>query len=417
MTNPMATAPAQPVYDVDKIRADFPILSRQVNGKPLVYLDSAASAQKPNQVIEALVAAYQDTYSNVHRGLHFLSEASTDAYEAVRGKVADFIGAASGDEIVLTAGATMSLNLIAHSWALPRLQAGDEILLSIAEHHANIVPWQMVAEKTGAVVRAFPMETDGSFRMSAMTDMISAKTRIISIPHVSNVLGTVFPVAEIAKHARAVGALLVVDGCQGVVHMPVDVQALGADFYVFSAHKLYGPNGVGVLWGRADILAEMPPFLGGGDMIDRVTIERSSYAEPPQRFEAGTPAIAETIALGAAIDYVSQIGMAQIRAHEQDILSYAHQRLSAVEGLRLIGTAAGKSGVVSFTMDSAHPHDISTIIDNDGVAIRAGHHCAQPLMDFLDLPSTARASVGVYSTKQEFDVLATALEKVNRIFG
>jgi len=417
MTNPMATAPAQPVYDVDKIRADFPILSRQVNGKPLVYLDSAASAQKPNQVIEALVAAYQDTYSNVHRGLHFLSEASTDAYEAVRGKVADFIGAASGDEIVLTAGATMSLNLIAHSWALPRLQAGDEILLSIAEHHANIVPWQMVAEKTGAVVRAFPMETDGSFRMSAMTDMISAKTRIISIPHVSNVLGTVFPVAEIARHARAVGALLVVDGCQGVVHMPVDVQALGADFYVFSAHKLYGPNGVGVLWGRADILAEMPPFLGGGDMIDRVTIERSTYAEPPQRFEAGTPAIAETIALGAAIDYVSQIGMAQIRAHEQDILSYAHQRLSAVEGLRLIGTAAGKSGVVSFTMDSAHPHDISTIIDNDGVAIRAGHHCAQPLMDFLDLPSTARASVGVYSTKQEFDVLATALEKVNRIFG
>ena len=417
MTNPMATALAQPVYDVDKIRADFPILSRQVNGKPLVYLDSAASAQKPNQVIEALVAAYQDTYSNVHRGLHFLSEASTDAYEAVRGKVADFIGAASGDEIVLTAGATMSLNLIAHSWALPRLQAGDEILLSIAEHHANIVPWQMVAEKTGAVVRAFPMETDGSFRMSAMTDMISAKTRIISIPHVSNVLGTVFPVAEIAKHARAVGALLVVDGCQGVVHMPVDVQALGADFYVFSAHKLYGPNGVGVLWGRADILAEMPPFLGGGDMIDRVTIERSTYAEPPQRFEAGTPAIAETIALGAAIDYVSQIGMAQIRAHELDILSYAHQRLSAVDGLRLIGTAAGKSGVVSFTMDSAHPHDISTIIDNDGVAIRAGHHCAQPLMDFLDLPSTARASVGVYSTKQEFDVLATALEKVNRIFG
>ena len=417
MTNPMATGPAQPVYDVDKIRADFPILSRQVNGKPLVYLDSAASAQKPNQVIEALVAAYQDTYSNVHRGLHFLSEASTDAYEAVRGKVADFIGAASGDEIVLTAGATMSLNLIAQSWALPRLQAGDEILLSIAEHHANIVPWQMVAEKTGAVVRAFPMETDGSFRMSAMADMISAKTRIISIPHVSNVLGTVFPVAEIAKHARAVGALLVVDGCQGVVHMPVDVQALGADFYVFSAHKLYGPNGVGVLWGRADILAEMPPFLGGGDMIDRVTIERSTYAEPPQRFEAGTPAIAETIALGAAIDYVSQIGMAQIRAHEQDILSYAHQRLSAVDGLRLIGTAAGKSGVVSFTMDSAHPHDISTIIDNDGVAIRAGHHCAQPLMDFLDLPSTARASVGVYSTKQEFDVLATALEKVNRIFG
>ena len=417
MTNQMVSARQTAELDIDKIRADFPILSRQVNGRPLVYLDSAASAQKPNQVIEALVSAYQDTYSNVHRGLHFLSEASTDAYEAVRGKVAGFIGAASGDEIVLTAGATMSLNLIAQSWAAPRLQAGDEILISIAEHHANIVPWQMVAEKTGAVVRAFPMEDDGSFRMGALTGMITAKTRIIAIPHVSNVLGTVFPVADIAKHARSAGALLVVDGCQGVVHMPVDVQALGADFYVFSGHKLYGPNGVGVLWGRGDILADMPPFLGGGDMIDRVTVERSTYADPPQRFEAGTPAIAETIALGAAVDYVSHIGMEQIRAHEQDILAYAHQRLSAVEGLRLIGTAVGKSGVVSFTMDSAHPHDISTIIDNDGVAIRAGHHCAQPLMDFLDLPSTARASVGVYTTKQEFDVLATALEKVNRIFG
>ena len=417
MTNQRASARQTAELDIDKIRADFPILSRQVNGKPLVYLDSAASAQKPNQVIEALVSAYQDTYSNVHRGLHFLSEASTDAYEAVRGKVAGFIGAASGDEIVLTAGATMSLNLIAQSWAAPRLQAGDEILISIAEHHANIVPWQMVAEKTGAVVRAFPMEDDGSFRMGALTDMITAKTRIIAIPHVSNVLGTVFPVADIAKHARSAGALLVVDGCQGVVHMPVDVQALGADFYVFSGHKLYGPNGVGALWGCGDILADMPPFLGGGDMIDRVTVERSTYAGPPQRFEAGTPAIAETIALGAAVDYVSQIGMEQIRAHEQDILAYAHQRLSAVEGLRLVGTAVGKSGVVSFTMDSAHPHDISTIIDNDGVAIRAGHHCAQPLMDFLDVPSTARASVGVYTTKQEFDVLATALEKVNRIFG
>ena len=417
MTNQMASVRQIAELDIDKIRADFPILSRQVNGKPLVYLDSAASAQKPNQVIEALVSAYQNTYSNVHRGLHFLSEASTDAYEAVRGKVAGFIGAASGDEIVLTAGATMSLNLIAQSWAAPRLQAGDEILISIAEHHANIVPWQMVAEKTGAVVRAFPMEDDGSFRMGALTDMITAKTRIIAIPHVSNVLGTVFPVADIAKHARSAGALLVVDGCQGVVHMPLDVQALGADFYVFSGHKLYGPNGVGVLWGRGDILADMPPFLGGGDMIDRVTVERSTYADPPQRFEAGTPAIAETIALGAAVDYVSHIGMEQIRAHEQDILAYAHQRLSAVEGLRLIGTAVGKSGVVSFTMDSAHPHDISTIIDNDGVAIRAGHHCAQPLMDFLDVPSTARASVGVYTTKQEFDVLATALEKVNRIFG
>jgi cysteine desulfurase/selenocysteine lyase len=311
----------------------------------------------------------------------------------------------------------MSLNLIAQCWALPRLKAGDEILISIAEHHANIVPWQMVAEKTGAVVRAFPLDADGGFNMSAFTDMMSPRTRIVSVPHVSNVLGTVFPIVEIARVAHDANALMIVDGCQGAIHMPIDVQNLGADFYVFSAHKLYGPNGVGVLWGRGEILAEMPPFLGGGDMIDRVTIEKSTYALPPQRFEAGTPAIAETIALGAAVDYVQSIGMEAIRQHEQDILLYAHQRLSAVDGLRLIGTAAGKSGVVSFTMDCAHPHDISTIIDNDGVAIRAGHHCAQPLMDFYDLPSTARASVGVYTTREEFDCLAVALEKVNRIFA
>jgi cysteine desulfurase/selenocysteine lyase len=321
------------LYDVEAIRADFPILSREVHGKPLVYLDSAASAQKPRQVMDALMLAYTDTYSNVHRGLHFLSEASTDAYEAVRGSVASFIGAASGDEIVFTSGATMALNLIARCWAEPRLQPGDEILISIAEHHANIVPWQMVAEKTGATVRAFDMGPDGAFVMANLTDMITPKTQIIAIPHVSNVLGTVFPVAEISKVAKQAGALMVVDGCQGVVHMPVDVTALGCDFYVFSAHKLYGPNGVGVLWGRADILAEMPPYMGGGDMIDRVTIEHSTYAEPPVRFEAGTPPIAEVIALGAAVDYVSNIGMEAIRSHEQDILSYAHQRLSAVEGL------------------------------------------------------------------------------------
>ena len=404
-------------YDVEAIRADFPILSRTVHGKPLVYLDSAASAQKPRQVMDALMSAYTETYSNVHRGLHFLSEASTDAYEAVRGKVATFLGASSSDEIVLTSGATMALNLIARSWAEPRLQPGDEILISIAEHHANIVPWQMVAEKTGATLRAFDMGPEGTFVMSNLTDKVTPRTRIISVPHVSNVLGTVFPIAAIASVARDSGALLVVDGCQGAIHMPVDVVALGCDFYVFSAHKLYGPNGVGVLWGRGDILAEMPPFMGGGDMIDRVTIEASTYAEPPVRFEAGTPAIAETIALGAAVDYVSAIGMAAIRAHEQEVLSYAHQRLSAVDGLTIIGTAPGKSGVVSFTMDCAHPHDISTIIDNNGVAIRAGHHCAQPLMDYLDLPSTARASVGVYTTKAEFDVLADSLEKVRQIFA
>jgi cysteine desulfurase/selenocysteine lyase len=416
----MTSSPAKtltPAPDFNKIRADFPILSRTVHGKPLVYLDSAASAQKPQQVLDALLVAYTETYANVHRGLHFLSEASTDAYEAVRSKVASFIGAASGDEIILTAGATMSLNLIAQCWALPRLKAGDEILISIAEHHANIVPWQMVCEKTGALLKAFPIDADGSFNMTAFKDMMSPRTRIVSVPHVSNVLGTVFPVKDIAETAHDSGALMVVDGCQGVVHMPVDVAALGADFYVFSAHKLYGPNGVGVLWGKSEILADMPPFLGGGDMIDRVTIEKTTYALPPQRFEAGTPAIAETIAFGAAIDYVESIGMEAVRSHEQDILSYAHQRLSAVDGLHLVGTAAGKSGVVSFVMDAAHPHDISTIIDNDGVAIRAGHHCAQPLMDFYELPSTARASVGMYTRRDDFDRLAEALEKVNRIFA
>ena len=405
------------MYDVNTIRSDFPILSREVNGKPLVYLDNGASAQKPQVVIDAISRSYSHEYSNVHRGLHYLSNLATDQYESVRGTVARFLNAGNEDHIVFTSGTTEGINLVAYGWAMPNLQAGDEIILSVMEHHANIVPWQMVAEKSGAVLRAFPVNEDGSFNLVAFNDMMSSRTRIVSIPHVSNVLGTVFPVAEIARIAHDANALMVVDGCQGAIHMPVDVQALGADFYVFSAHKLYGPNGVGILWGKTDILADMPPFFGGGDMIDRVTIEKSTYALPPQRYEAGTPAIAETIALGAAVDYVQAIGMDAIRQHEEDVLSYAHQRLSAVDGLRLIGTASGKSGVVSFTMDCAHPHDISTIIDNDGVAIRAGHHCAQPLMDFFDLPSTARASVGVYTTRDDFDCLAVALEKVNRIFA
>ena len=415
MTNQMVSARQTAELDIDKIRADFPILSRQVNGKPLVYLDSAASAQKPNQVIEALVSAYQDTYSNVHRGLHFLSEASTDAYEAVRGKVAGFIGAASGDEIVLTAGATMSLNLIAQSWAAPRLQAGDEILISIAEHHANIVPWQMVAEKTGAVVRAFPMEDDGSFRMGALTDMITAKTRIIAIPHVSNVLGTVFPVADIAKHARSAGSLLVVDGCQGVVHMPVDVQALGADFYVFSGHKLYGPNGVGVLWGRGDILADMPPFLGGGDMIKEVTIEATTYNDLPHKFEAGTPHIEGGLGLGAAIDWVNRIDIERIAAQEAVLLDAGTQMLQEVDGLRMIGTAADKAAVCSFVIDGVHPHDLGTLLDQSGVAIRTGHHCAQPVMKRFGVPATARASFAGYNSLEEIEIFRVALEKALRL--
>lgn len=401
----------------DEIRAQFPILERDVHGKPLVYLDSAASAQKPLSVLKAMDDVYRGYYANVHRGLHMLSEESTDAYEATRAKVASLINAPSPDEVVFTSGATMSLNIIARSWGGAFLEKGDEILISVADHHANIVPWQMVAQEKGAVIKAVPVAEDGSVSLDVITSMINEKTKIVSLPHVSNVLGTVFPVEEIAKAAHHVGAIFVVDGCQGVVHMPVDVQAIDCDFYVFSGHKLYGPSGMGVLWGKMDILKEMPPFLGGGDMIDRVTIEASTYAEPPQRFEAGTPPIVEVIGLGAAIDFVQSIGMDKIRDHEMSLISYAHQQLSSVEGLTLIGTAAGKSGVVSFTMDCAHPHDISTIVDRKGVAIRAGHHCAQPLMDFMGVSSTARASFGVYSKKEDIDALVDALGTVRKIFG
>ena len=404
------------MVDFDAVRADFPILQQPVHGKRLAYLDSAASAQKPQAVLDALHDAYAVTYANVHRGLHYLSEASTDAYEAVRQKVAGLINAPSSSEVIFTSGATMSLNLIAQSWAGSFLQEGDEILITIAEHHANIVPWQMAAQKTGAKLVAAPMGEDGSFDMDAFKSLVNERTKIIAIAHVSNVLGTVYPVKDIAQIAHSVDALYVVDGCQGVVHMPVDVQDIGCDFYVFSGHKLYGPSGIGICWGRAEILETMPPFLGGGDMIDDVEIEASTYAPPPARFEAGTPPIAECIGLGAAIDYVQSIGMAAIRDHEQDLLRYGMQRLSSVEGLNFIGTAAGKSGVISFTLDDVHPHDISTLIDHDGVAIRAGHHCAQPLMKYLNLSSTARASVGIYNCYEDFDALAEALTKVNRIF-
>lgn len=398
------------------LRRDFPILDQQVNGKRLCYLDSAASSQKPQMVLDAVQKAYGETYANVHRGLHHLSEASTDAYEAVRVKVASLINAPSHDEVIFTSGATMSLNLIATCWGGQNLSQGDEILITIAEHHANIVPWQMIAERTGAKLVAAPMGAEGEFDKKAFEALITARTKVIAIPHVSNVLGTVFPVKEIAKMARKIGALFVVDGCQGVVHMPVDVQDIDCDFYVFSGHKLYGPSGIGVCWGKADILRSLPPFMGGGDMIDDVEIERSTFADIPARFEAGTPPIAECIGLGAAIDYVQAIGMAEIQAHEQELITYGMQRLSEVDGLRFVGTAPGKSGVISFTLDDVHPHDISTLIDNDGVAIRAGHHCAQPLMKSLGLSSTARASVGLYNTKADFDVLVEALHKVNRIF-
>ena len=404
-------------FDAAGVRAQFPILDQQVNGKPLVYLDSAASAQKPQMVLDTMSSAYSQPYANVHRGLHYLSEASTDAYEAVRGKVAHLIGASSEKEIVFTSGATMAINLIAHCYGNTHLGEDDEVLISVADHHANIVPWHLLGDRVGSKTVAAPVDADGSFNMEQFKAHITPRTKIISVPHVSNVLGTVFPIAAIAALAHENGAICVVDGCQGVTHLPVDVTDLGCDFYVFSGHKLYGPSGIGVCWGRYKIWADLPPFLGGGDMIDDVETDRSTYAEPPLRFEAGTPPIVECIGLGAAVDFVQQIGMANLRDHEMDMLRYGHQRLASVQGLNFIGMAADKSGVSSFTLDAAHPHDISTLIDQDGVAIRAGHHCAQPLMKFYGLSSTARASVGVYTQESDFDVLAESLEKVNRIFG
>ncbi|RCL77134.1 MAG: cysteine desulfurase, partial [SAR116 cluster bacterium] len=403
-------------FNGKQIRAKFPFLSREVNEKPIIYLDSAASSQKPQQVLDKLLTTYSHGYANIHRGLHTLSEEATDAYEEVRSKIARFINAADKDEVIFTSGATMSLNLIANCYGLQNLKSGDEILITVAEHHANIIPWQMLCQKTGAKIVAVPVDDDGCFNITELKDRVTKNTKIISVPHVSNVLGTIFPVKEISAIAHENNAICVVDGCQGVIHMPVDIQDIDCDFYVFSGHKLYGPSGIGICWGKAEILADMPPFLGGGDMIDDVEIDSATYSQPPSRFEAGTPPIAECIALGAAVDFVTDIGMDKIASHEKSLLLYGHQRLASVKGLSFVGTSPNKSGVISFTLDAAHPHDISTLIDQDGIAIRAGHHCAQPLMKFLNLSSTARASIAVYSEPEDFDALAISLEKVNRIF-
>ncbi|MCG8625134.1 MAG: cysteine desulfurase [Proteobacteria bacterium] len=402
---------------LERIAADFPILQRRFGDKPLVYLDSAASAQKPNAVIDATATAYRQHYANIHRGLYQLSNEATEAYEACRKRIADFINAPSHDEIVITSGATMGLNIIAHGLGRVVLEKDHEILITIADHHANIVPWQMIANERGAKLVASPINKDGSLDMAEFARHITPQTKIIAIPHVSNVLGTVFDIPAIAKLAKQAGAVLVVDGCQGIVHAPVDVVALGCDFYAFSGHKLYGPSGIGAFWGRGEWLDKMPPFHGGGEMIDRVRISHTTYAPPPYRFEAGTPPIAQAVGLKAAIDYVTDIGMDTIQSHEQNLMRYANQRLSAVEGLNLVGTSTGKAGVIAFTMKCAHPHDIATLIDHEGVAIRAGHHCAQPLHDFLGLPATTRASLGMYNNEGDIDRLADALDKVRGIFA
>ena len=404
-------------YPVERVRADFPILSRPARGKPLVYLDSGASAQKPAAVVERMTRVYETGYANVHRGVHHLSQQATDDMEEARAKAGRFLNAGSEREVIFVRGATEGINLVASSWGRANLSEGDEIVLSVLEHHSNIVPWQMVAAQTGAVVRAAPVDDRGNFLLDEFEKLLSPRTRMVALAHVSNALGTVVPVAEAARLARARGAAVLIDGCQAAPHMPVDVQALGADFYVFSGHKLYGPSGVGVLWGREELLDAMPPWQGGGEMIDRVTFEETTYAGLPFKFEAGTPHIAGNIALGAAIDYLQGIGFAAIGAHEKGLLEYATARLSALNSVDILGTADEKAAILSFNVRDVHPHDVGTILDHQGIAVRTGHHCAQPVMDRFGVAATVRASFGLYNTRADVDALVAGLERVREIFG
>jgi len=414
MTRPQPKqAPA--AFDVMKVRADFPILARQVHGKPLVYLDSAASAQKPRQVIDAIANAYSNEYANVHRGAYYLSETATAAYESAREKVRAFINAASIKEVVFTKGATEAINLVAATWGRAFIKAGDEIVITSVEHHSNIVPWQLLREATGCVLKIAPVAPDGSIDISAFAEIIGPKTKLVAIAHVSNVLGTVLPVREIAALAHAVGAKLMLDGCQGIVHEHVDVQDLGCDFYVFSGHKLYGPTGIGVLWAGLELLEAMPPYQGGGDMIETVTFAKTTWAQPPAKFEAGTPPIVQAIGLGAAVDYLSSLDRVAAVKHENALLRHAMTSLAQVPGIRLIGTVPHKVAVQSFVMDGAHPHDLATVLDRSGVCVRAGHHCAQPLMELLGVTATTRASFAIYNTMEEVDALVAALRRAQEV--
>jgi len=402
-------------FDPASVRGDFPILARTVHGKPLVYLDSAASAQKPKAVIDAMTFAFENEYANVHRGAYFLSEKATSNYEDAREKVRAFINAADPAEVVFTKGATDAINLVAASWGRANLKPGDEIVLTELEHHSNIVPWQLVRDATGSTIKVVPVNPDGSVSIDVFARTITKRTKIVACAHISNVLGTVLPIEQIAELAHAVGAKLMVDGCQGIVHEAVDVRALNCDFYAFSGHKLYGPNAIGVLWARKELLDAMPPYQGGGEMISTVTFERSTWADLPAKFEAGTPPIVPAIGLGAAIDYLNKLDRTAVAAHERDLLSYAMGRLGDIKGITLVGTAQNKAAVQSFMMDGAHPHDLATVLDRSGVAVRAGHHCAQPLMAALGCTATARASFGIYNTRAEVDALVAALDKAREI--
>ena len=406
------------MYDVEKVRADFPILAREVNGRPLVYLDNGASAQKPRAVIEAVTRGYAEEYANVHRGLHFLSNLATEKYEAVRGIVARFLNAPSEEEVIFTTGTTEGINLVSYAWAAPRLGPGDEIVLSVLEHHANIVPWHFLRERQGVVLKWVEPEADGSLDPQKVVAAIGPKTRLVAVTHMSNVLGTRVDVAAICAGARERGVPVLVDGSQAAVHMPVDVQAIGCDFYAITGHKLYGPSGSGAIWIAAERQAEMRPFLGGGDMIREVSREAVSYADPPMKFEAGTPGIVQQIGLGVALDYMMGLGMENIAAHEAMLRDYAQERLGGLNWLSVQGTAPGKGAIFSFTLEGpAHAHDISTVLDRKGVAVRAGTHCAMPLLTHLGLTATCRASFGLYNTRAEVDALADAIKLVQELFG
>ena len=412
---PSATA-TRLVFDVDRIRADFPILAREVHGRPLVYLDNAATTQKPRAVLDALTAYYTDMNANVHRGVHDLSERATEAYEAAREKVRAYFNAGSTREILFTRNATESINLVARTFG-QSLGPGDEVVISAMEHHSNIVPWQMLRDARGVTLRIAPIDGRGELLLEEFERMLSSRTKLVAIAHMSNALGTINPVDEIVRLAHAHGAAVLLDGSQAAYHMAVDVRALDCDFYAATGHKLYGPTGIGVLYGKAARLEAMPPFMGGGDMIESVTFEESTWNVLPYKFEAGTPDIAGAIGLGAALDYIGSIGLEKIAAHEQDLLEYGTSALAAVPGLQLIGTARRKASILSFVMDGVHPHDIGTIVDREGVAIRTGHHCAQPVMRHFCIPATARASLAMYNTRDEIDGLVRALERVREVFA
>ena len=406
------------MYDVKKIRSDFPILSREVNGKPLVYLDNGASAQKPQVVIDAITTAYSHEYANVHRGLHYLSNLATDKYEAVRGKVARFINAASEDEIIFNSGTTEAINMVAYSWAMPRMEAGDEIILSVMEHHANIVPWHFLRERQGVVIKWVDVDATGALDPQAVIDAITPRTKLIAITHMSNVLGTVVDVKTITTAAHEKGVSVLVDGSQSAVHMPVDVQDIGCDFYCLTGHKLYGPSGSGAIYVKQSRMDEMRPFIGGGDMIREVSKEGVIYNDAPMKFEAGTPGIVQTIGLGVALEYMTEVGLENIAAHEASLRDYAIEKLAGLNWIQVQGTTPDKGAIFSFTMDgAAHAHDISTILDKKGVAVRAGQHCCGPLMNHLDLNATCRASFGMYNTTDEVDVLIDALELAHDLFA